>query len=289
VNSDKSLAHIFNHELKLRVASALVLGILILLITWIGGKTFALLWAAIAIAVYFEFCRICSSAAPKAPILAGYGAVFVVSAAWISGNDVIAHWMAMIFVLVFVLWEVLLRKSVWVALGLVYAIVPFFAMSTLRGETDVGLFLILVLFACVWGADVFAFFFGKAIGGPKLAPRLSPKKTWAGFIGSLIGAVSMSVAVSVLFGYPVTILFLVLIVFLAVISQIGDLLESMLKRRFDVKDSGSLIPGHGGVLDRVDGLIVAGASLWIILLVMQMSGNSIFSLHAVFANAFLMP
>ena len=81
-----------------------------------------------------------------------------------SGNLMFAVWMAMGFVAIFAIWELALQKSLWVALGLAYATVPFFAMSELRGNTEFGLFLILVLFACVWEADIFAFFFGKAIG-----------------------------------------------------------------------------------------------------------------------------
>ncbi|MEM7067391.1 MAG: phosphatidate cytidylyltransferase [Pseudomonadota bacterium] len=290
MTSDNSTKNkIFNHELKLRVISALILGIAVLAITWIGGYTFTLLWAVIAVAIYFEYVRICRSSVPRAHAIAGYVALFLIIGAWVTGNETTAYWMTLLLAVFMFVWEFVVRRSCWASVGLLYAAVPFFAMSSLRGDTELGLFLIFVLFACVWGADVFAFFFGKAIGGPKLAPRLSPKKTWAGFIGSLIGALVVSAFICWLFGYPMNLAFLFLILVLAVISQVGDLMESMLKRTFDVKDSGSLIPGHGGVLDRVDGLIVAGAALWLILVALGVQYLEPNTIENIFRNAFLMP
>lgn len=117
--------------------------------------------------------------------------------------------------------------------------------------------LLIYLLFCIWATDIGAYAAGKSIGGPKLAPRISPKKTWAGLVGGMLSAAAFGAGVAVAFDAERPWLAAVLGMVLAVVGQIGDLFESGIKRRFDVKDSGRLIPGHGGLLDRVDGLIVA--------------------------------
>ncbi len=158
------------------------------------------------------------------------------------------------------------RRGRWMVLGLVYIAIPTAAMIWLRGDDIPGMTTIIWLFLVVWGADTGAYLSGRAIGGPKLAPRISPKKTWAGFVGGIFIASLISVAFH--FYAPGDILNLAVIGFLvALASQLGDLLESMAKRHFDVKDSSNLIPGHGGVLDRVDGLVIGAVALAMILLI----------------------
>lgn len=158
------------------------------------------------------------------------------------------------------------RRGRWMVLGSVYIAIPTAAMIWLRGDDIPGMTTIIWLFLVVWGADTGAYLTGRAIGGPKLAPSISPKKTWAGFIGGI----SIASLISVCFHLymPGDILNLAVIGFLvALASQLGDLLESMAKRHFDVKDSSNLIPGHGGVLDRVDGLVIGAVALATILLI----------------------
>jgi phosphatidate cytidylyltransferase len=121
----------------------------------------------------------------------------------------------------------------------------------------VGLAVILWLFAVVWGTDTCAYFTGRALGGPKLWPRVSPKKTWSGAIGGLIGGAVLGLIVLWLAGIAVKWPHLLLSLAFSVATQGGDLFESSLKRRYDVKDAGSIIPGHGGVMDRLDGFIFA--------------------------------
>jgi phosphatidate cytidylyltransferase len=158
------------------------------------------------------------------------------------------------------------RRGRWMVLGSVYIAIPTAAMIWLRGDDIPGMTTIIWLFLVVWGADTGAYLSGRAIGGPKLAPRISPKKTWAGFVGGISIASLISVAFH--FYTPGEILNLAVIGFLvALASQLGDLLESMAKRHFDVKDSSNLIPGHGGVLDRVDGLVIGAVALAMILLI----------------------
>jgi len=121
----------------------------------------------------------------------------------------------------------------------------------------------------VWVADSLAYFAGRIIGGPKLAPRVSPKKTWAGLGGAMVGSALAAAAVGLWLGLPGVAVLALLAAVLAIVEQAGDLFKSAMKRHYGVKDSGRLIPGHGGVIDRVDGLVAvamehagAGVLLW---------------------------
>ncbi len=150
----------------------------------------------------------------------------------------------------------------WISLGPVYIGVPVVCLIWLRGEDNAGLVAILWLLASVWATDTGAYFAGRLIGGPKLAPRFSPNKTWAGLFGAMASAALVGVAAARLVpaGPPAGTLALSGAI-LAVVAQAGDLLESAVKRRFGAKDSGTLIPGHGGLFDRVDGLLTAAVAL----------------------------
>ncbi len=149
-------------------------------------------------------------------------------------------------------------RASWLAIGLLYTGLPAIALIWLRG-TQNGLMLTLLTLVTVWATDIFAYFAGRAIGGPKLAPKVSPNKTWAGLAGGMAGA-ALTVWAVVHFagtqwpGLPVLALVAAAPLF-AVLAQGGDLFESGLKRRVGVKDSGNLLPGHGGILDRLDGLV----------------------------------
>jgi phosphatidate cytidylyltransferase len=145
----------------------------------------------------------------------------------------------------------------WAVLGLVYAALLLIAPVLLRHDQNYGMAAIFVLFAIVWTTDVAGYFAGRAIGGPKLAPAVSPKKTWSGAIAGLIGAgIVVGFGAQYIAGASIAPL-LALAVVLSIASQAGDLAESALKRRFDVKDASQIIPGHGGVMDRLDGFWAA--------------------------------
>jgi phosphatidate cytidylyltransferase len=145
--------------------------------------------------------------------------------------------------------------SKWSYFGIFYVGFPALALVLLRSDPEYGFAAILWIFLIVWSADTLAYFAGRIIGGPKLAPLISPKKTWAG----LGGAVAGSALVSIIFAYAAQLngiwALAVLAGGLAFVEQAGDLFESSLKRFHGVKDTSALIPGHGGVIDRVDGLI----------------------------------
>jgi phosphatidate cytidylyltransferase len=158
----------------------------------------------------------------------------------------------------------------WIAAGTVYIGLPCIAIVWLRGGEPAGQAVILWLMLSVWATDTGAYFAGRLVGGPRLAPRLSPKKTWAGLIGAALSAAAVG---WILAGFdngapPPAVLALAGAV-LAVVAQAGDLAKSFVKRRFGVKDSSQLIPGHGGLFDRVDGLLAAG----LVLAVLQWGTN----------------
>jgi phosphatidate cytidylyltransferase len=147
----------------------------------------------------------------------------------------------------------------WAASGIAYALALFLSMWLLRGDSYLGLVAILFLFAVVWATDILAYFAGRTFGGPKLAPRISPKKTWSGMIGGVVGGVVAGLLLLKVAGLEFRMMHAVLAAVLSLASVFGDLFESAFKRRFAVKDSGHLIPGHGGFMDRLDGFLVAAA------------------------------
>lgn len=136
-----------------------------------------------------------------------------------------------------------------------YGVAALVALLWLRHQPAFGRETVLWVLVCIWATDIGAYFVGRAAGGAKLAPRISPGKTWSGLIGGMAWAAVASAAFGYAFGMGETVLLAIAGAVLAVVGQAGDLLESAAKRRAGVKDSGHLIPGHGGLLDRIDGLM----------------------------------
>lgn len=151
--------------------------------------------------------------------------------------------------------------AAWVAFGLPYLILPGVSLVVLRAHPQAGLPLVFYLFMVVWATDIGAYVCGKVIGGPKLCIRISPKKTWAGLIGGMTLAAIVGFVAAYVFAFSDYFWAACAAMVLAVVAQAGDLFESFVKRRCEVKDSGTLIPGHGGMLDRIDGLISASVVL----------------------------
>lgn len=147
------------------------------------------------------------------------------------------------------------RRTALALLGVLYVALPPIALVLLREDPQYGIAAIIWVMVAVWMADTLAYFAGRIIGGPKLAPRLSPKKTWAGLGGAMAGSALAAVGVALALGLPSVGILAALAAALAVVEQGGDLFKSAMKRHYGVKDSGRLIPGHGGVIDRVDGLV----------------------------------
>lgn len=155
--------------------------------------------------------------------------------------------------------------GLWLASGAVYLAVPCIALLLLRRAEPEGLLFVLYVVLVVWATDIGAYFFGRAIGGRKLLPAVSPNKTWAGLIGGMILAAAVGAAVSLLLSHAHLAGAALLGAVLALVAQAGDLFESGVKRHFGKKDASRLIPGHGGLLDRVDGLMPAALVVMLLL------------------------
>ena len=149
----------------------------------------------------------------------------------------------------------MIARNAALGAGLVYVGLPVLALLWLRERPDNGLVLTLWALSLVWATDIGAFFSGRTIGGPKIAPAISPSKTWAGLIGGVAMATALAMGFRHWLGLPLVLVWATPL--LAVAAQAGDFFESWMKRRAGVKDSGSLLPGHGGVLDRLDGVVTS--------------------------------
>lgn len=145
----------------------------------------------------------------------------------------------------------------WLAFGVLYVGLAGIALIHLRGDAAVGRANVLFLFLVVWASDIGAYLAGRSLGGPKLAPAISPNKTWSGAIGGLLSAVTAGMLAAYVMEGRLSGGAVLVAAALGLVSQLGDLFESWIKRRFHVKDSSSLIPGHGGLLDRLDGVLAA--------------------------------
>lgn len=155
----------------------------------------------------------------------------------------------------------------WPVIGILYVGICCLSLVILRADPAEGLGLVLAFFSIIWATDIGAYLVGRSLGGPKLAPAISPNKTWSGAIGGLVCAVVAGYAVARGMDLSYDDIIVVLMgALISAVSQVGDLIESWWKRHFGVKDSGSIIPGHGGILDRIDGVLLASpvavASHW---------------------------
>jgi len=157
------------------------------------------------------------------------------------------------------------HRAFWYLVGLPYIVLPMIALVSIREVEGQGMAYIVWLLLAVWATDVGAYFAGKTIGGPKLAPKISPKKTWAGLIGGMVCSGAVAAGVGAYFNLGTPVFLAGFGAFLAVIAQVGDFFESWVKRSFNAKDASNLIPGHGGVLDRVDGLLPVAVIMWVAL------------------------
>ena len=153
------------------------------------------------------------------------------------------------------------ERGLWVVLGVLYIAVPCLALVWLRDQAPYGLGMVIWLFLVVWATDSAAYLAGSAVGGPKLAPDISPSKTWAGAVAGLEAGIAATVGFAQLFGGTADLRLVAAGALLSLLTQCGDLAESSLKRTFGVKDASDLIPGHGGALDRLDGMIFATLGL----------------------------
>jgi phosphatidate cytidylyltransferase len=243
-----------SHNLLMRIVAALVLAPLVIATAYAGGWFWAGLVTLATIGVYLEWLMVVNAA--SAIRITASGSVALAVAGWYLAAG---HFQVVLAVLVLGLVAVALlsgeRRS-WTVAGFLYAAAAQIASVLVRLDEPEGLSALIFVLLVVWATDIGGYFAGRGIGGPKLWPRVSPKKTWAGAIGGF--AVSLAIAAGLAaIGLGKFLPLLMLAAVLSIASQIGDLFESAVKRRFGVKDSSHIIPGHGGLMDRLDGYVAA--------------------------------
>jgi phosphatidate cytidylyltransferase len=242
------------NSLPLRVASALVLAPLAIGVTYIGGPLFIAFWTLAAIAIQWEWRSMVGDTAHGTLVLEFAG---IAAAAVLTLADQVG-WAVLAVLVSAALSAALAReRQAWVAGGVVYAASVIIAPSVLRADAALGFAAMIFIYAVVWFTDILGYFVGRLIGGVRLWPRVSPKKTWSGAIGGALGAVLAALVVAHYARLPNLVATGALAILLSIASQAGDLLESSVKRRFGVKDASHIIPGHGGVMDRLDGFLAA--------------------------------
>lgn len=259
-----------------RVISAAVLAPLALGAAFAGGAVFAAVVAFCALVMIYEWSRMVERR-DFGP--AFYGLAVPGVAALVAGS---AGWLAAAFGLcaVAAVAGALLtlragaRRPAWIAFGALYIIAPCIALIWLRQAPEYGRAMTLMLFAIVWAADSGGYFGGRLVGGPKMSPALSPAKTWAGAVGGVIfgGLAGLGVGAA-LFGREGLVFYALVGGSLGLASILGDMAESGFKRVFGVKDASGLIPGHGGFLDRLDGMIVATTAMTLALFLHMIAGK----------------
>jgi phosphatidate cytidylyltransferase len=247
-----------------RFASASVLAPTAIAVAYIGGWLFLGLCALAAAVILWEWTSLVFRGTDPRIFIPGLTALLVATALTGEGQAWAAIAMIAIGALlaggVVAAWPRRYPGSnpvFWGAGGVVYAGIALVAPVLLRADPQLGLVALLFLFAVVWATDIFAYLVGRVMGGPLLWPGVSPKKTWAGAIGGLAGGVAAGAGVAYASAGMALGVASGLALILSVVAQGGDLFESAVKRRFGAKDASSLIPGHGGVMDRLDGFIFA--------------------------------
>lgn len=239
-------------NLRLRMIASVAMIVVASAALWFGGIAFWLLAVVISLFMMAEWSDLHKATAREKRI-AQYG-LSVPLAVMAPASLVLEehHFFSLGLLAGAAFFIAIISRRPSLGKGVVYCGLPVLALVFLRRQDD-GLLFAFWALALVWATDIGAFFAGRSIGGPKLAPRLSPNKTWAGLIGGVIAAGGLGLILHVRFGLPLHMT--ISTPLLAVLAQGGDLYESWLKRQAGVKDSGNILPGHGGVLDRLDGLV----------------------------------
>lgn len=251
--------------LALRVASAAVLAPAALLAAWAGGRLFAGLVGFLCILMAFEWARMIERAemTPVFYSLGAGGAVAIFLAA--DGRYDLAY-LVVALAGAGAAAAAKRGRSKWAAFGAAYVLAPCVALLWLRESVENGRGLLLLMFAIVWAADSGGYVAGRLVGGPKLSPAVSPAKTWAGAVGGLLfGGVAAAIGAPLIYGAPLTLAYVAMGASLGIASILGDMAESGFKRIFGIKDMSGFIPGHGGVLDRLDGMIFATIAVTTVL------------------------
>ncbi len=250
----------------LRTLSAAVLVPVTLGAVWAGGIWFALLILIVGLVAAWEWTRLVHAGGRQLVFLCLYAAAVLASMAAVQFG---AYRYAVPIVIVCWLSAMVLclrgnsGNKFLAAVGVPYICLPVISLISLRLHETYGLWSLVWLLIVIWATDTGAFFAGRALGGPKLATRFSPKKTWSGAIAGLLAAAAAAIVLATMLELPGALALGFFSVLISASGQVGDLFESAVKRRAGVKDSSALIPGHGGVLDRIDSLVVAAPLAWV--------------------------
>jgi phosphatidate cytidylyltransferase len=263
-------------NLMLRVASAAVLVPVVVLAGYLGGWIFYLLCVLAALGVFWEWSRLTGSGDA---VVVALGVIALVAGLAFTAFDQPADAVAAVAIgaLSAGIAAVLTGRGggkarvrgMWAAGGVIYAGAAFLGPALLRRDAEFGFASFLYVALTVWSTDTCAFAAGRALGGPGLWPQVSPNKTWSGAIGGLAGGVAAGTLVAYADGLRRLAVLGVIALVLSALAQAGDLFESAIKRHFGAKDTSELIPGHGGLMDRLDGFLVAAAAALLIGILRQ--------------------
>ena len=275
-------------NLKERIFTSAVLVIIILPALLLGSYIYAIILSVIGITMAKEWVTILSPKQSSYPFnFLSIAVIIIILSSTIYPNNhilgislLIGGFLCSIFI------SLMTKKKLSLMTGgYFYILIPLYTLILIR-TIENGVWFTLYIISSVSVSDIFAMIFGKMIGGIKLSPNISPNKTWSGFIGSIIGSALVSLAFywhSTFFNIIENVhyfTFIIVGILIAIVSQMGDLFESWIKRRHNVKDSGNILPGHGGVLDRFDGLIFV---LFIIIIILYIRRfDALFSVESLF-------
>ncbi len=243
-----------SHNLLMRVAAASVLAPLAIAAAYAGGWLWSALVTLAAVGLYLEWLTVVGAAHEIRVTVSGSVALAI--AGWYLAADQITLSLAALALGLAVVVLLSPQRRHWTAAGFLYAAAAQMASVLVRLDQAHGFVALTFVLLVVWVSDIGGYVAGRGIGGPKLWPRVSPKKTWAGAVGGFSGSLVIAAGFAA-FGFGKPLPLLVLAAILSVASQLGDLFESAVKRRFGVKDSSHIIPGHGGLMDRLDGYVAA--------------------------------
>ena len=248
-----------------RVVSAAVLIPIVLAIAYMGGWIFLILCGLAAGGIFWEWTHLAAGRAELrllAPVWAALLAALMLVGLGYPAMAALALALGALMAGAALLAGAGARgvTVLWTAGGAIYAGIGFLGPALLRNDNKIGFQAFLFVALIVWLTDILAFFIGRAVGGPRLWPRISPNKTWSGAVGGLIGGLAGGIAVAYASGLGRLESLGVIALALSLLAQAGDLFESAVKRRFGAKDAGRIIPGHGGLMDRLDGFLFAAAT-----------------------------
>jgi phosphatidate cytidylyltransferase len=243
-----------SHNLLMRVAAASVLAPLAIAAAYAGGWLWTALVTLAAVGLYLEWLTVVGAAHEIRVTVSGSVALAI--AGWYLAVGQITVSLAALALGLAVVVLLSPQRRYWTAAGFLYAAAAQMASVLVRLDQAHGFVALTFVLLVVWVSDIGGYVAGRGIGGPKLWPRVSPKKTWAGAVGGFAGSLAIAAGFAA-FGLGKPLPLLVSAAILSVASQFGDLFESAVKRRFGVKDSSHIIPGHGGLMDRLDGYVAA--------------------------------